>query len=250
MPRIEEAAAKAERDIESAVVTMLSLKLRSGTSPLKLRTFLDDCLRKATREHRPAARSEMILLSEAARVVRTWHLETQYLTAAGNPKALPQTGKSGLRELVKRHFPPRLVDLALATLKRNRLIRRRRSGYWIPTSRYSRTPKPTAEVLSHFAEGVSRFAETVRKNTTAKRTGDLLLEKAAQVRALPRTESRAFRQYVQAQGAAFLTAVDDWLESRALNPARKSDDVCNAGVYTFAFVDGEAKRKSPRRLKR
>jgi len=250
MRRIDEPVTQAEKDLERAVVTMLSLKLRDGATPLELRTFVDVCLTKAIRDHKPTTKREMILLFEVARVLRTWHLETRFLTAAGNPKALPQNGKNGLRALVKCHFAPRQVDLALATLRRNGLIRKRQSGYWIPTSRYARNPKPTAEVLSHFAEGVSRLAETVRKNTTTKRTGDLLLEKAAQVSALPRSEVPAFRRYVQAQGTAFLTTIDDWLESRALNPARKSRNACNAGVFAFAFVDDEEARPSSRKKRK
>jgi hypothetical protein len=242
MPRTDELATQVDKDIKRAVVTMLSLKLRSGSTPLELKRFVDGCLHKAVAEHSPVEKGEMVWLYQIARVLRTWHLETRFLKTNGRPRPLPLKGRDSLRALVLCHFSPRLVDLVLTTMRRNGLIRRRRSGDWIPTSRYAHTPRPTVELLSHFAEGVSRLAETVRRNTSAKRGGELLFERAAQVSDLPRSEARAFRRYVRAQGMSFLTAIDDWLESRSRHSAKNPKDVCNAGVFTFAFVDDDERK--------
>lgn len=239
MRRTDALETKAEMDIQRAVVTMLQIKLQSGTSPQELRRFLNKCVSKAERGYRPPGQGDMIWLYQIARILRTWHLETRFITTSGEPKALKLQGKDSLRSLILCHFPPRKVNLVLNTMKRNELIRHRRSGFWVPTSRYARTPKPTVELLSHFAEGISRLAETVGKNTTSKRPGDLLLERAAQVSDLPVSEAKAFRLYVQTQGMAYLTTVDDWLESRSRNVPRKSKRVCHAGVFTFAFIDDQ-----------
>jgi hypothetical protein len=239
MQRTDEPTTQADKDIKRAVVTMLSLKLRSGCTPLELKEFVGGCLNEAVAEHQPSKKGEMIWLYQIARVLRTWHAETRFLTINGNPKPLPLKGRDSLRSLVLCHFSPQLIDTVLTTMRRNGLIRRRRSGEWIPTSQYARTPKPTEELLSHFAEGVSRLAETVRRNTSTKRSGELLFERAAQVSDLPRSEAKAFRRYVHTQGISFLTSIDDWLESRSRLPAKKPNDVCNAGVFTFAFVDDE-----------
>jgi hypothetical protein len=237
MPRTDELEMQVEKDVKRAIVTMLSLKLKSGSTPVELKKFVEGCLAKAIGEHKHSPKAQMVWLYQIARVLRTWHLETRFLTADGAPKPLLLKGKDSLRSLVLCHFSHRLVDLVLSTMKRNGLIRRRRSGYWIPTSRYARTPKPTVELLAHFAEGVSKLAETVSRNTTTRRKGDLLFERAAQVNDLPLSEAKAFRRYVQAQGMAFLTTVDDWLESRAHLSSKKSERLCSAGVFAFAFID-------------
>jgi hypothetical protein len=237
MLRKENSATQIENDLSRAVVTMLTLKLRSGSTPLELRRFVDACLAEAIEKYKPSKKGEMVWLYQIARVLRTWHLETRFLTPTGKPKPLLLKGKDSLTALVLYHFSPRMVELVLNTMRRNGLIRRRRSGHWVPISRYARTPKPTVELLSHFAEGVSRLAETVRRNTTTTRAGELLLERAAQVSDLPRSEAGAFRRYVHTQGMSFLTTIDDWLESRSRSSPKRSKAVCNAGVFTFAFID-------------
>jgi hypothetical protein len=239
MQRIDHLLSQAERDIQRAVVTMLSLKLRSGSSPQELRGFVTQCVNKALEAYTPSARSEMVWLYQLARVLRTWHLETKFLTQSGSPRPLKMAGKGGLRSLILCHFPAKKVKIVLTTMKRNGLIRFRRTGYWVPTSRYARTPKPTVELLSHFAEGVSRLAETVGKNTASKKSNKLLLERAAQVCDLPISEAGAFRRYVQTQGMAYLTAIDDWLETRSRKSRGAEKRVCNAGVFTFAFIDDQ-----------
>lgn len=242
MSKTDDLVTRTDKDLSRAVVTMFSLKLRTGASPQELRRFVSSCLATAVADHKPSKKAEMIWLYQVARVLRTWHLETRFLTSNGRPKPLSLTGRNSLRTLVLSHFSPQSVELVLATMRRNGLIRRHRSGYWTPTSRYARTPRPTVELLSHFAEGVSRLAETVRRNITAKRTSELLLERAAQVSDLPLSQAKAFRRYAHTQGMAYLTAIDDWLESRSRHFSKKPKSVCNAGVFTFAFVDDEAQK--------
>jgi uncharacterized protein DUF6502 len=238
MQRIDDLLRQAELDIQRAVVAMFVLKLESGTTPQQLKAFVEVCVTKATKAYRPKKSGEIVWLYQIARVLRTWHLETRFITSEGEPKPLKMDGKNSLRSLVRCHFPSQTVNLVLGTMKRNGLLRRRRSGHWVPTSKYARTPKPTVELLSHFAEGMSRFAETVGKNTTSVGAKNLLLERAAQVSDLPLSEANAFRRYVHTQGMAYLTTIDDWLESRSRN-RKKPTAVCNAGVFTFAFIDDQ-----------
>jgi len=240
MRRTDALVREAEHDIQRAVVTMLALKLRSGTTPVELKKFVSACATQAIKDHQPAKQGQMVWLYQIARLLRTWHLETRFLTDVGQPKPLKFAGANGLKSLIGSHFPKQMISLVLETMRRNGLIRLRKTGHWIPTSRYAKTPKPTVELLAHFAEGVSRLAETVGRNTKAKRKGDLLLEKAAQVSDLPRKDAKEFRRFVQSQGMAFLTAIDDWLETRSHAKSDRCADVCSAGVFAFAFIDDES----------
>src|SRR5262245_53923865 len=127
MQRTDDMTSQVERDIQRAVATMLSLKLRSGSSPEELKRFVNVCLDRAINEHRPSPSGKMVGLYQIARVLRTWHLETRFLTTNGQPKPLKMKGKGGLRSLILCHFPARMVSLVLTTMKRNGLIRLKRS---------------------------------------------------------------------------------------------------------------------------
>jgi hypothetical protein len=99
------------------------------------------------------------------------------------------------------------------------------------------------EILDHVSEGVTRFLETVANNVNARAKRDLLFEQSCKVRRLPTSDSGPFRAFVRQQAIAFLTAVDDWLEARVENGARRrsKQKTCSAGVFTFAYIDPTTK---------
>jgi hypothetical protein len=97
--------------------------------------------------------------------------------------------------------------------------------------------------LAHLAEGVVRLAETVCKNTQAKRKRDLLFERACKVFDLPISETPAFRKYVQQQGRAFIFSVDDWLERRIAGASSRNRHTCAAGAFAFGFVEDKSSQQ-------
>jgi hypothetical protein len=178
--------------------------------------------------------------------VRTWHKGTRFLSADGKPKPLLVQGKNGLKSLIRIHFPNHKFDDVFAILRKSRLIQRKKGGRWLPTENHARISMVTPESLFHFAEGVARLAETVIKNTTSSNKSSLLFERASTVPRLPLEASNEFKKYAKVQGMAFLSAIDDWLESRTLKKPVMSRSTCQAGVYAFAFL-GEPSRINPAR---
>jgi hypothetical protein len=236
--------------VTKAVVRMLHLKLKTGSSPASLRSFVAGCAREAARLHRIDDSDAGFDIYEIAGVMRTWHTETRFLDQDGMPKALKLAGRAGLRGLVATHFPPKDFPAVLNTLKSSGLIKRAsRSSSWQPAERHARVPKATTEILRHLAEGISRFAETVTRNTEAGRGGDLLFERGCKVFQLPIADARAFREHVQKQGTSFITAVDDWLESRVAATKNSKKKRCVAGAFAFGFIDDQLVDKRATRLR-
>ena len=233
--------------IRNAISRMLHLKLKTGVSVEQLRRLADECLADATRLHRTEDLSTGFDLHAIADVLRSWHTKTQFLTLDGLPKALSTHGKSGLRRLIATHFPRSEVNAVIGVLKESGLLARKGSTSWVPKERYGRIPKATTEILRHLAEGVSRFTETVTKNTEAGRGGDLLFERACKVFHLPPSDAKAFREYVQKQGILFISSVDDWLESRVAKSKLGKNKGCIAGAFCFAFIDDETQSKPSQR---
>jgi hypothetical protein len=103
-------------------------------------------------------------------------------------------------------------------------------------------PSIDAFLVEHIAQGVMKLIETAHFNYTLRGKKRPLLQRAASVRRLPRKYRAAFREYVNAQGNAFVTNVDDWLEARVprTQTRQKSsgtlEQQVSAGVYAFAYV--------------
>jgi hypothetical protein len=94
--------------------------------------------------------------------------------------------------------------------------------------------------VEHVALGVYHLVRTATKNYSADGLRRPLLQSAAVVRQFPNSQKERFRQFINAQGNAFLANVDDYLESRSKQGARIKVRVkrrTRAGVYAFAFVE-------------
>lgn len=241
-------AVETNKHLQNAIIRMLELKLKSGASVLEVRSFLDSCLSRATALYKASGPLPNIDLYGLAGILRSWHSETEFLGADGHPRPL-QVGE--LRKLTAIHFAKDEFRPVCARLVASNLIKRHGARSWLPAARYALVPKPTTELLSHMAEGVGRLAETVMRNTETRNREDLLFERGCKVYRLPTAHARGFREYLQKQGMAFLTAVDDWLESRAIRANNARVKTCSAGAFAFGYIDDDkvGRRRSLTRKK-
>ncbi len=227
---------RSEHYVEQAVVQLLTLKLRAGTTTPQLRKFVEKCVGRASRATKHVTTYRGLDIHRLGSVLRSWHKETKYLTLDGLPRPLKSTGRASLKTLVRRFYPAERFDVVFERLLETKLIQPFGPDEWIPTGRTARIPQLSHETLEHLSEGVARYVETVTRNVTAKREGDVLFERSCKVTKLPAYEFDAFREYVGQQAISFLTAVDDWLESRNSSAKRSKAALCTAGVYTFAYM--------------
>jgi hypothetical protein len=240
---------RTERLMRQAIGKLLAVRISAGESTQGLRKFVSACLDDAIVNRKRHVAQVSVDVHELASILRTWHSETRFLSPDGKPKPLPFEGRDGLKALIQVHYPRRKSKDVLHTFVRSKLVRKKRNGDWVPTERHARIPLPTPELLLHFAESVARLVETVSRNTTSRNKRDLLFERAAKVPRLPVKELDAFRKYVQAQSIAFISAIDDWLESRSLSKDIVGRRTVPAGVHTFAFIEKPNRRLKTRKQK-
>jgi hypothetical protein len=242
---------KADNYVKQAIVQLLVLKLRAGTSVSQLRDLIDECLQQASKRSRGVPTYRGLDIHRLGSILRSWHKEADYLTPDGLPRPLNTSGKASLRSLIRRFYPAEKSDLVFGRLVESNLIKELDSNRWVPSGRTARMSLMSHETLEHLAEGVARYVETVTNNVTAKGEEDVLFERSCKVTRLPARELKAFRDYVGQQALAFLTSVDDWLESRNAKLKKAGGRYCTAGAYTFAFInEGKRPLKSRRRSPR
>lgn len=226
------------RILRQTLTQLFELQLRSGASDLELAKLARECLAKAQAnvEAREAGENQTFDAQDYGSVLKTWHRQGQYLSRDGFPRPLSLEGRHGLRRLIGNYYPHSKFHQILTSMEESGLIAKQADGKWIPTARSAVFPTLNSELLMHLAEGVSRLIETVSRNVTSP-SREALFERSTKVRSLPLSESVAFRRFVGTQGAAFLGAVDDWLEARSIPSKSRRSKTCTAGVFTFAFVD-------------
>ena len=252
MRSLDRKSTESDRFLRQALVGFMGLILRTGASLSELRAITSECALLAAEDAALKGKQQGLDIHRLASILRSWHRETRYLASDGRPSPLPLGGKSGLRALVSVYYPKSKIATVLATLKRAGLIKRHGQSHWLPTEAHVRMATDSQETLDHVSEGVSRFLETVVNNVNAKTKRDLLFEQSCKVRHLPTSNAAAFRVFVRQQALAFLTAVDDWLEARAVtkNQVRVGSRTSSAGVFTFAYIDPVRKAREIQRSKR
>lgn len=230
-----------------AIIQLLGLQLRAGISESSLRKLVAECVSTALESALSPDVQKGLGLHRLGSVLRTWHKETRYLTQDGLPRSLPIDGKFGLRSLIGTQYPRQKFKAVFTKLKQTGLIEKAGSERWIPTAKHARISELTQETLAHLSEGVSRFVETVTQNISSESKDDLLFERSCKVNKLPKSEATAFRDFVRQQAFTFLISVDDWLESKVVKCGDTPRETCTAGVFTFAYIDDNAKRRSRKR---
>jgi hypothetical protein len=183
-----------------------------------------------SREARPITRM--------ADLCRRWYFDKSYLNKDGKPRELTWNGNAGtLLKLAQRVNGKKHAKEVVAELISRKLLRRTRSGAWIPKAQVvAPTGLDSAQVL-RTATMVERLLRTVAYNSERNYRGNVLLEVLAQVPRLPAREILSFKKFAKAQGLVFAMSVDDWLESRNLpRSTRQRIPTREAGVVAFAFV--------------
>jgi hypothetical protein len=172
-----------------------------------------------------------------------WHRDSRFLDEAGFPKPLRAYGRTPSVESLLRAADVRhKTKASVQFLLRAGLVKRVSRNKCLPTNRSARIPSTDAYFIEHIAQGVMKLVQTAHFNFTPVGRRQPLLQRAASIRRLPRKYKSAYREYVNQQGNAFVTNIDDWLEARVIRDKKPGTRQLNAkpmsaGVYAFAFVD-------------
>jgi len=214
------------------------------------RQQLDDIVRAANRSARRnaaklvAKRQSPVDHDAIALVIYHWQRSPNYLDESGNPIPIPARGPApSIEALFKKLKVERKFRTGLVHLRQLRRVGVTRRGLYYPRSEATIIPTLTPEVVESLTQTINRLIATVLQNTSIRRKGALrLLERVAVVPDLPRSKLPEFKRFVREQAGGLIETVNDWLESRRGNLARRPNAPgrLTAGLHAFAFVDKKA----------
>ena len=184
---------------------------------------------RPSREVRPITR--------IADVCGRWHIDKKYVNDGGSPRPLTWNGRSGsLFGLVADVVGRESANEVIAEMLSRRLLRNTGGGAWVPKSKVVAPSGIDTAQIRRTATMMERLLRTIAYNSELKYRGNVLLEVMAQVSRLPARDVSKFKKFAKAQGLIFAKTVDDWLESRNLQRAKRSKGrTREAGIVAFAF---------------
>jgi len=177
----------------------------------------------------------------AGAVLRAWHRDNSYIDDEAKPIPLKLTGRPrSLVALVRRQDSKCDVMTLVKDMLAVGLIRKSRSGTYLPTTESATIRQLHPLLIDHVAKSVMRLVETVYRNTDPLISSTPMIERYAHVPDLDPADAKEFAAFAQQQGAAYLAAIDDWLETRRVQSRagkkRRSRTKVAAGVHLVAYL--------------
>lgn len=177
----------------------------------------------------------------AGAVLRAWHRDEAYIDDEARPIPLKLAGRARSLTALMRQQDPECDANALAKdMLAVGLIRKSRSGDYLPTRESATIRQLHPLLIDHVAKSVMRLVETVYRNTDPLVSSTPLIERYAHVPDLDPADAKEFATFAQQQGAAYLAAIDDWLETRRVKAGtgkrRHSGSKVAAGVHLVAYL--------------
>ncbi|MEO8307561.1 MAG: DUF6502 family protein [Pseudomonadota bacterium] len=176
----------------------------------------------------------------AGAVLRAWHRYDAYLDNEARPVPLKLRGRPrSLAALIRQQDPDCDVDTLAKDMLAVGLIRKVRSGAYLPTKESATIRQLHPLLIDHVAKSVMRLVETVYRNTDPSLARTPLIERYAHVPDLDPADAKDFAVFAQQQGTAYLAAIDDWLETRRVQSGagkRRSRTKVAAGVHLVAYL--------------
>lgn len=227
---------------------VLLVMLRTGASIKDITAITSAVLASAERQLHTTPKADPALSVVVAGVLHTWHHDRCYLDRDAVPRPLKlNSSRHSLASLVRSENRQVNVTDVVAAMKRLKLIRRLTDGRYRPTTRLATIQELDPVLAEHVCHSLGRLLMTVSNNTRSKVSGLRLIERSAQVHDLPQNKLSEFRDFANAQGEAFVSSMNDWLESRrARNGSRARSSVAQAGIHLFAFTDQTPKQRRSR----
>jgi hypothetical protein len=195
---------------------------------------------------REVARVRQVLTGEApspaathrnriSQVLSGWHLDPDFLDAAGRPAALPMDGETtSVSALLDRYGGDMPRGVLVKELSKLGLIRETEQGYTVQARDYIRTPAD-ADMLRQGGQAIHDHATTVVHNIAADRSSPPRFERMATHIEVDPNDAAAFADFLTEKGQAFLEEMDRWLASRKAAtghaPAKRKAIRTGVGMY-------------------
>jgi hypothetical protein len=183
-------------------------------------------------EHGEAGYASVERINHASRVLSGWFQDAEFCSAkTGKPKLLPLDGAGGFTSLAKRYAPDIPVTAMLKELQAVGAIRvtpegkvRALARYFMPTSLDPDAVVRAGSVLRDVADNVA-YNQLRAGHERSRFEG-----RATNVR-VRRIARKAFTEFVEKRGMAFLEEVDAWLSEHEAKSSKEKTDRVGVGVY-------------------
>jgi len=236
----------------SAIFTMCLLN--EGIDSLELDELVRRSRANATRRSQRLAphRAKAIDLVLLGSVLHRWNRSPNYLDADARPFPIKASGPApSVQALFRAEQRGRAFDEGIKQMTSSGLIRRNRAGLYIPRNDLILLHSLTPEMVANLALSINRLIETLLQNTaTKRRTASRLIERNALVSDLPKRYLEEFKVFSREQGAALVSTMNDWLESRRhvkeTSGRKPRIPTTTAGIHVFAFSEPTAEKRLPR----
>ena len=216
---------------------------------------LDELVRRARKDaHKKVLtlrpnRTRAIDLVLLGSILHRWNRNPKYLDENARPFPLKASGAApSIQALFRAENKAGAFEEGLRHMKGARLVRRTKSGLYLPRNDSILLHTLTPEMVANLGLSINRLVSTLLHNTgTRRRTASRLIERNALVPDLPRRHLEEFKTFSREQGAAFVSTMNDWLENRRqglrAGAATGRSPTVSAGIHVFAFCESNPTKR-------
>lgn len=187
--------------------------------------------REMLEEHGEAGLIAVERINHASRVLSGWYQDAEFCSAPGKPRLLPLEGRPSFATLTKRYAPDIPATAMLKELKGVGAIRVTPQGKVRPLARYFMPMSLDPDAVVRAGSVLRDLADNVSYNQLRRDGERSRFEGRATSVRVRRVSRRAFADYLEKRGMAFLEDVDAWLSEHEAKNAKEKTDRVGVGVY-------------------
>jgi hypothetical protein len=212
----------------------------TNTARVALMTGLSrrEVARVKTLLERREPRVEQVSSNRISQILTAWHVDREFLARDGTPAVLPPGGGvPSLAALLKRYAGDMPHGAVRKELEQLGLIKATAKGFRVTTRDYIRSAADP-DLMRQAGVALHDHATTIAHNVDTNRGEPARFERMATNKALPHRHVRPFREFLAAEGQAFLERIDAWLSAHATASNQESpDQTVRAGVGVYLIHD-------------
>lgn len=180
------------------------------------------------------AYSALEKINQGARVLTGWHQDPQFSDVTGKPRLLQIGGETGFEALSRKYAPDIPPTAMLKELRRVGAIRETRAGRVRALARNFIPAGLDPDSIARAGSVIGDIARTLVHNYLGEGQR-LRFERRASNFRVKQPAKRAFQQYLDSQGEAFLENIDNWLSAH--EAADEDDKTVRIGAGVYLIMD-------------